>query len=137
MKPLPASEATLVIRTDFSDPGAWQTIRSEIQAPAGLFRANVTFVDDPEYDGVGLDELSSLVAGDPQRTYFILADRTAMEHAEHPVLVVDVFDPPMAPFRAIPTEIPGIETNLSLGNMDADDFAGAADPDGIFRGFRR
>ena len=137
MRPLPVSEATLVIRTDFSEPGAWQTIRSQIQAPSGLFRANVTFVDDREYEGIELAELSNLVAGDPQRTYFILADGTAMEHGDHPVLVVDVLDPALPPFRAIPSEIPGIETNLSLGNMDVDDFARAADPDGVFRGFRR
>ena len=136
MKPLPDSEPTLVIRTDFSDPGAWETIQKQIVAPAWLFKANVTFVDDIEYDGVEPAELAAAVTRDTRHAFFIVADRTAMEHAEHPVLVVDVIEPPMRPVRAIPSEIPGIENNLALGNMDCEDFASAADPDGVFRGFR-
>jgi len=38
-------------------------------------------------------------------------------------------------FRVIPSEIEGVENNLSLANMDFEEFANAADPDGVFRGF--
>ena len=38
-------------------------------------------------------------------------------------------------FRAIPSEIQGIENNLSLANMSFEDFARAVDGDGVFRGF--
>jgi hypothetical protein len=30
-----------------------------------------------------------------------------------------------------------VENNLSIGNMDFDEFANAVDKDGIFRGFQR
>ena len=34
-------------------------------------------------------------------------------------------------------EIGAIQINLSLANMDFEDFSGSVDPDGIFRGFER
>jgi hypothetical protein len=33
------------------------------------------------------------------------------------------------------SEIWAVENNLSLGNMDFEDFAGAVDANGVFRGF--
>lgn len=38
-------------------------------------------------------------------------------------------------FRIIPSEMWGIENNLSIANMDFRDFADSADADGVFRGF--
>jgi hypothetical protein len=35
----------------------------------------------------------------------------------------------------VPAQIQGIENNLSIANMDFDDFAGAVDSGGVFRGF--
>ncbi|WP_435828452.1 DUF6924 domain-containing protein, partial [Nocardia testacea] len=37
--------------------------------------------------------------------------------------------------RILPSQMWGIENNLSIANMDFQDFADAADPDGVFRGF--
>jgi hypothetical protein len=39
-------------------------------------------------------------------------------------------------FRAIPTAVQSIENNLSIANMDFEDFAEAVDEDGVFRGFQ-
>ncbi|HLF89873.1 MAG TPA: hypothetical protein VI451_13065 [Anaerolineales bacterium] len=38
-------------------------------------------------------------------------------------------------FRAIPSQIQGIENNLSIANMDFEEFADSVDEDGVFRGF--
>jgi uncharacterized protein DUF6924 len=38
-------------------------------------------------------------------------------------------------FRAIPSQIQGIENNLSIANMDFEGFAEAVNEDGVFRGF--
>jgi hypothetical protein len=38
-------------------------------------------------------------------------------------------------FRAIPSQIQGIENNLSIANMDFYEFADWVDEDGVFRGF--
>jgi hypothetical protein len=51
------------------------------------------------------------------------------------VLAVYYFDAPFRTVRVIPTELWGIENNISLGNMDFEEFEEHAGPDGIFRGF--
>ena len=136
MKPLPDTDDPLLIRTDFSNPDAWQELRQAIEHPRGLFRASVVFVDDPEFDGLLRADLRALDP-DGRRPFTFLADQMTMTHPERPVLVLDLFEGSVIEFRAIPAEIPGIENNLSLGNMDVEEFAGAVGDDGIFRGFQR
>jgi hypothetical protein len=46
-----------------------------------------------------------------------------------------VWHEPGREFRAVPRAVQAIENNVSLANMDFDDFANAVDDDGIFRGF--
>jgi hypothetical protein len=38
-------------------------------------------------------------------------------------------------FRATPATIQSIENNLTIANMDFEDFANAVDSGGVFRGF--
>jgi hypothetical protein len=38
-------------------------------------------------------------------------------------------------FRAVSSPVQGIENNLSIANMDFEEFAEAVDEDGVFRGF--
>jgi hypothetical protein len=135
VKPLPDTDTPLVIRTDFSNPEAWQEVRQGIEQPRGLFRASVTFVDDPAFDGLSRSDWRTLDP-DGHHTFVFLADRVTMTHPERPVLVLDLFEDSGLEFRAIPSEVAGIENNLSIGNMDPDDFAGSAGEDGIFRGFK-
>jgi hypothetical protein len=40
-------------------------------------------------------------------------------------------------FRTIPSKIQGIENNLSIANMDFEEFANTVDERGVFRGFPR
>ena len=134
MKPLPSSDVPLVIRTDFSNDDAWSAVSERIRRPDPLFRASVTFVDDPDFAGLAPDDLESRGYFEHQ-TFAFLADHMTMTHPEHPVLVVFVFEEEHVEFRTIPAEIPAIENNLSLGNMDPEDFAESAGADGIFRGF--
>jgi len=72
---------------------------------------------------------------DAERSYLFVADRTAMTHPEKPVLVMDFFEEPGRTFRVIPTEMWGVENNLTLANMGFEEFADNVDSDGIFRGF--
>ncbi len=48
---------------------------------------------------------------------------------------MDLYDGSGHEFRAIPSQIQGIENNLSIANMDFEEFAEAVDEDGVFRGF--
>ena len=137
MTPLPESDNAFVIRTDFSDERAWQAVRARIAAPVGEFVAYVRYLDDRAYDGASKDDVTSLFGpGGVDHSFVIVADARTMSHPEHPLLVIDLFDEAYRDFRAVPTAIQGIENNLSIANMDFEDFADAVDADGVFREFR-
>jgi hypothetical protein len=135
MKPLPRSEQALVIRTDFSDDTAWNTVVTAIQQPVEGFYAYVDFVDDPAFDGLTVEHLVAR-RDDSTKSYAIVADALTVKEAEHPLLVVDLFEEPGRTFRAIPSAIQSIENNLSIANMDFWEFADNVDADGVFRAFK-
>lgn len=132
---LPETRYSLVLRTDFSDDAAWRALCAEIQEPSAEgFVADVDCVSDASYEGLTADQLVERARGGT-RTFAFLVDRKTLTHAEHPVLVVDLYDRPGRTFRVIPSEMWGVENNLALANMDYHEFADNVDPDGVFRGF--
>ena len=140
MKQIPETENALVLRTDFSNQTAWESICAAIRKPVGFFhfRANVDFMDDEEYSGITREQLLELVPSDYNHTFIIVVDRTAISHPDHPLLIVNLFDDGAGnEFRAIPSQVQGIENNLSIANMDFEEFAESVDEDGVFRGFPR
>jgi hypothetical protein len=137
MTMIPRTKDSLVLRTDFSDDAAWTSICEAVCQPVGDYRAYVDCVSDPQFNGLTPEQLATLVPMDYDRTFVFLVDREALTHPEHPVQVVDVYDEPGRTFRVIPSEMWGVENNLSISNMDWEDFALEADDDGIFRGFPR
>ena len=132
----PDTELALVVRTDFTDQSAWDAIRAGIVKPVGPFgfRASVEFVDDRESDGATAEQLVALFSP-AARSFVIIADSLAMTHPERLLLVLDLMAVPGRTFRAPPSQIQSIENNLSLANMDFEDFAGSTDAEGVFRGF--
>ena len=136
MKKLPRSEDTLLLRTDFSDDDAWADLCEAIQQPSEEgFRAFVDCISDPTYDGLTVEQLVILAPKGGDYTFAFLADRVTLTNPELPVLVVDLYDEPGRTFRVIPSELWGVENNLSLANMDYAEFAECVDADGVFRGF--
>jgi len=145
VKELPRTENALVVRTDFSDAAAWDAVCRAIQEPVGEdeFRAYVDFLSDPGYDGLSPEQLRGIFPGRYDHSFIFLVDRVALTHPEHPILVVDLHEEGPEPeqeagrpFRVVPSEVWGIENNLSIANMDFADFANAVDQYGVFRGFR-
>jgi hypothetical protein len=94
----------------------------------------VDFVSDPKYEGITADQLPSLVSDDSGSFAFII-DHVTLSNSEHPVLVVDLQDEPGRTFRAVASALWEVENNLSIGNMGFDEFLGAVDSEGVFRGF--
>ncbi len=135
MKYLPETENAAVVRTDFSNDAAWEAICAAIRKPVGIFQAYVDFVDDPAFTGITVDQIPSLIRKGVFRSFIFIVDQFALSHPEHPILVVDLYTEPGRIFRVIPSEMWGVENNLSLANMDFAEFADAVDPDGIFRGY--
>ena len=137
MKQIPKTENALVLRTDFSNQGTWDAICAEIQKPVGIFhfRANVDFLDDQVYADITKNQLLTLIPANYGHSFIIIVDQTAMSQPEHALLIVDLYEGSGNEFRAIPMQVQGIENNLSIANMDFEEFAAAVDEDGIFRGF--
>jgi Domain of unknown function (DUF6924) len=135
MKNLPKTKNALVLRVDFSDEAAWESIRTAILEPVGEFRAYVEFVSDPAFSGIGVHDLLTLQAESSYRSFMFVVDQMALTHPDHPILVLDLLSEPGRTFRVVPSEMWGVENNLSLANMDFAEFADSVDPDGIFRGF--
>ena len=124
---------SLVVRTDFSDDTQWAEVRRAIARPA-MFQANVMFVDDRQYDGLTVERLLELLPEDFEHTFILVIDRETIVQPEHPILVVDLFEVRGRTFRVIPSQLWAVQNNLVIGNQDWDDFAGALDQDGVFRG---
>jgi len=139
VKSLPKSDKSLLLRTDFADDAAWRSLCEAVAVPSEEgFLAQLDFISDPAYDGLMVQQLLQLLpkGGDHNQGIAFIADRATLTDPERAVLVVDLFDSPGRTFRVIPTEIWGVENNLSISNMDYSEFADSVDLDGVFRGFR-
>ena len=139
MKPIPNTENSPILRTDFSNQGGWEEICKTILEPVGpfRFRANVQFIDEIEYSGLTKDQVMGLIPKNYNHTFIIVVDSVAILYPDHPLLVVDVFEYSGRVFRTLPSQVQSIENNLSIANMDFEEFADAVDEDGIFRGFSK
>ena len=135
MKKLPNTEHPLLIRTDFSDDAIWEEICAELRQPAGElgFVASIEVVDDREYDGLSLAALLALLPSGAPRAFVMLADAETITSPERAILIVDSTRDPARAFRALPSALWAVENNLSMGNIDFDEFLAALGPDGIFR----
>jgi len=132
MPQLPPTADAPFVRTDFSNDAAWHDLLASVRTESDEgFLANITVVDDPAFQDAALGELAKSVK---KHAVLFVADAVTLSHAERPILCID----PSAPqniLRVVPSELWGIENNLSLANMDWEEFAGSVDVDGIFRGF--
>ncbi|HTZ43256.1 MAG TPA: hypothetical protein VMB79_05285 [Jatrophihabitans sp.] len=136
METLP--RGSLLVRTWFGDDEAWQRLARAITVPSeDGFLADVTAVDDPAYASLDAGRLRELTPDGPLRpSVSFLADEPALTTDGWPMQVVALGGAQSQPFRVVATELWSVENNLNLSNMDWIEFAEAADPDGVFRGFR-
>jgi hypothetical protein len=160
MKPLPETEHTLLIRTDFTDDGVWEMVCSVAREmdpdvrqalefskernraegrptgrPIDELKTPLHLIDEREYENATCDQIVELVPLESDHSFLFIVDKTSINHSAHPLLVVDLCFERGRNFRAVPSEVYGIQSNLSLANMDWDEFADNVDDDGIFRGF--
>ena len=133
MLPKPDDLHSLLIRTDFSNAPAWETVKAAVQAPSEGFRANLNIIDDRRFDRLTIEQLLAIGARDPESTFLFLVDSVTLESPEHPVLVVDLWEEPGRFFRVIPRQMWAVQNNLVIANLSWEDFSGAVDPDGVFR----
>lgn len=140
MVSLPMTGHTPVIRTDFSDPAAWEAARAAILAPgaeAALFTAYVEFVEDPDFAGYTPTQILALVSDEfiNRHVCLFIVDETTVSSVGWPVLVMDLRGEQGQMFRTVANELHGVEASLSTGNIAFSFYAGLADETGgVFRG---
>jgi hypothetical protein len=134
MPHLPDTSDTPLVRTDFADDAAWNQLVKAISTPSeDGFLANVRPINQKDFESLEAAQLINLAANTDHAVLFV-ADHLTMSHPEHPVLCIEAFAPNRT-FRVIPSEMWSAENNLSLANLDFQDFTDAAGADGVFRGF--
>lgn len=134
MKPISASEQAVIIRTDYSDPAAWEAIVAAAQSAGDPFMFNLQIVDDRAYQGASVQDLMTALAEDYPHGFIVIADKRSVADLDHPLLVVDLLEERGREFRTVPALIASIDNNLSIGNMGFGEFAGMVDGTGVFRG---
>lgn len=113
----------------------------QIESGSGIeFVANVSFLARPEYQQLTPQKVVEALPESYEPRFVFVVDSLTLQSEAHPILVigfesnsersVDIHT-----FRALPSTIQSIENNLSIGNMDFQDFANNTDSEGIFRGF--
>lgn len=137
LKKIPITKDALVLRTDFTDDRKWTTVCDLIKEPSknDAFVAYVEFLSDRIFEGLIVDDLINKIPEKYPHSFIFVIDSVTIKNSEFPVLCVDVYENVGQTFRVIPSEMWGIENNLSLANMDFDEFASGIDEDGVFRGF--
>ncbi|MGW9434298.1 DUF6924 domain-containing protein [Streptomyces decoyicus] len=130
----------IVIRTCFTNPGAWQSLQDFLDKGAedggGI---NVTSIDNSAYGDLTADQLRTLVDRDdddwPHHRLLLIADDQALATPDLPMLAVD--NPPGEPapsFRIPKAHLETFVVNMDLGNTFFSDWSRDADEDGIYRG---
>ncbi|QQM47304.1 hypothetical protein JEQ17_47120 [Streptomyces liliifuscus] len=146
--------AALVIRTDYGDSASWQALVRKLTQPwgeRGQFHAQVHLIDDPVWAEATPDEVIAAVRRDESLSVVFMADRVTMQSSDRALLTCDVraededLDPmyyqelidtrPPREFRSAPGAVHGVHANLSIANMDFEEFAeiASADPVGVLR----
>jgi len=130
---------------DFDDDPAWERVRDAALAPlrpGGA--ASLVVIEDRAYEGLDLSGLAKAPEDYGERV-LIVFDAQTRKRPDNPLLVIDWLaeideedEDRYIPrsMRATPEQVLSIEVNLSIANMDFDDYVANADPDGVFRGFR-
>ncbi|MFE2182486.1 DUF6924 domain-containing protein [Streptomyces sp. NPDC059455] len=136
MNQLPHGADVLLVRTDFSSDAAWERLDAVLATPNEEgFLAYVEPLDDRRFAGMTPEEALDLLPPDYEHPLLVLADGAAMASEELPLLVMDLREVRGRSIRVIATELWGIENNLSISNLDFEEFAASVDEDGVFRTF--
>jgi hypothetical protein len=144
-EPLPAVEGydeetldPLVVRTDFTDEDAWDRVVEELREPWMDYEPVAHLISDPRYADAPtervLRDVRAALPGPRLPGAVFIADSTTMHETGHPLLAVSTewdgepFEEEeedfVTQFRLRPNAAVEISTNLNLGNMDFEDFAG-------------
>ena len=92
MVSFPPQSWCLLVRTDFTDDGAWAQVVGEATRPSPEgFEANVRAFSDPAADGAAWESLRDAAMATPEDEYasvLFVVDSSTLRSPDHPILVV-------------------------------------------------
>jgi hypothetical protein len=131
---IPATSKTFVLRTDYSNDAAWESIKAKLCVSSDTELApDLDFISDHAFADLAVENVRSLLPDNSDHPYCFIADRTALVEKDNPLLAVDLSKTPKT-FRVAASSLGEVENNLSIGNMSFSEFAKAAAADGMYRG---
>lgn len=132
-----SSENAVFVRVDYTDDMAWSELVVAVTAPnEDGFVAYVDFVSDPGLDGFTPEDVRRSMPSAYQHHYVFVADAETFGSAERRILVLGLDGDSAADFRTVPSGVQSIDNNLSISNMDFEEFSQQAILDGgVFRDF--
>lgn len=133
-----ADGVTLLVRTDFGDPAAWQSLLDELGGVNGDNMTEIDFdliqddepsltslvVDDPAFEFLQPGQVPALVQPDSEFTMVALADKVTMADPARSLLVIDLYDTPGHAMRVPLNVVGSMACNLEIANMDFSEFDG-------------
>jgi hypothetical protein len=125
--PLPESDFSPLLRTDFTDDEAWQALLEEIGSDW------LTVAADPSHQGLSVSELVALVPDGSRYPVLAVADAVTFSAAERSLLLIDVYEEPGRTFRAVPDAFRSAIGNLAIQNQGFEDYLGSLDDAGVYR----
>lgn len=127
------SRDVLVLRTDFTDQLAWNSLKLQLTASYEQgFRAYLEFMDDPKFEQLQTKVFKTSFPKNYKHSLIFLVDSLSLFNPEHPVICVDLGDHPGRYFRVTPAKMWEVENNLSTANMYFDEFYDLRSRDGIY-----
>lgn len=127
--------ASVLVRTDYSDEPAWQSAVAAATAAYDEeeFQADFIIIEDPDWSGANESVVRQQAVADGFKIPEIFV---VDEHAlatPHEVLVIGLREGQES-FRCPAHQLSSVQNNLALANLDFEELAGHAGPDGVYRG---
>lgn len=132
---IPAGEKVVLVRATFADEPAWDALRQAIEDQDSDRLLDLAWIAERANEGISAKEVAELTVNDSAPGFALIVDEASLATPEHPILVVDLREDPGRTFRVVSTQLCDVVMNLSVGNMDFDEFASVAGREGVFRGF--
>lgn len=126
-----------LVRTDFSHDSTWNElihIASTPSVPYG-FQAYLEPINSPNFQSQDAQTIAKNLPGNYPFAFLFLFDSLTQNHPEHPVLCVHLKKAEPNWFRVKPKHLWIVENNLSISNVDFEEFMEDLDENGIFKGF--
>jgi hypothetical protein len=126
-----------IIRSDFSNEVIWKKVCDEIKKPAKKYGpvAYVQRISNKKYDRITKEKLLANLPSNYLETFVFVFDSVSVNNQEHPLLCVELFEKKYRSFYIKPSDLWIAENNLSIANMDFEEFLESVDSSNIFKGF--